>query len=145
MVKLKTVEPGKEFELIPEGEVVSAVLDTVKSDQYTWDGETVDKLNWWFTVTDEGEFNGIKVRGSTSTAFTAHPNCKAYNWVAAITGKKYAEGEGLDTDDIVGMPARIIIKHRPGKEGATWMDVRDVLPASASQKAKDVPADQAPF
>lgn len=142
MVRLQTSD-ASDFELIPEGEIVNVVLDKVEPDQYEWNGETIDKLKWYFTVTDEGQFNGLQVRGSTSTAFTNHPNCRAYNWVQAITGKKYQEGEGLDTDDLSGMRARIIIKHREDKNKRLWHDVRDVLPAGVNRGP--VPDDEAPF
>lgn len=146
MVKLKSTS-ASEFDLIPEGEIVQALVDKIEPDSYIWEQKTIDKLKWTFSVTEPGQWEDQKVRGETSTSFTAHPNCRAYNWVAAITGKKYADGEGLDTDDILGMPCRIVIMYQDDKRDPEkkWMRVRDVFPASAAAAAKAAVPEEAPF
>lgn len=128
--------------LIPEGEVLAARLMNVEPNTFEWGGETVHKLRWKFVVAEEGDWQGREITGDTSTNFIAHPNCKAYNWTTAITGRTYGEGEELETDDLVGMPCKIIIMHKAGKEGATFMNVKDVLP---HRGAASVPPSEAPF
>lgn len=146
MVKLKTQESSGEFELIPEGTIVPARLENVEAHSFDWNGEKINKLKWHFTITEQGEWFGKTVQGSTSTAFTSHPNCKAYNWAVAIAGKQYKDGEELDTDDLLGMPSQIIIKHRDDSQGRTWMDVRDVVPAARQPGGgSQLPPDESPF
>lgn len=139
MVKLKA--ESADFEPIPAGEVVSARLVDVEVREFEWDGETVQKLRWNFVV-DDPAYQGEKVTGDTSMTFTDHPNCKAYNWVTAITGRRYESGEELDTDDLMGLPCRILIGYRDGKNGK-WMRVDNVYPAKAS--ASTAPPEDAPF
>lgn len=144
MVKLKTEESG-EFDLIPEGTIVPARLENVEPNTFDWKGEKVHKLRWHFLITEQGEWYGKTIQGSTSTAFTAHPNCKAYSWAVAISGKQFKDGEELDTDDILGMPCQIIIKHREDSQGRTWMDVRDVAPAARAAAGAPAQSDESPF
>jgi hypothetical protein len=135
MPKLTTGDGSGDYELIPEGEVISVRVTNVELHTFEWNNEEVKKLNWFFLVTDEGPWKGKEIRGDTSTAFTAHPNCKAYNWVQAITGRAYEDGEELDTDELIGLPCRIIIQHKkPDAQGRIWMRVREVLRPAAGQQ-----------
>lgn len=145
MVKLNTAAPesGDEFELITEGDLVNTRLESVELREFTYNNEPVKKLRWNFTITDEGPWMGKTVNGETSEKFTAHPNCRAYNWVAAISGRSYNAGEELDTDVLIGLPERVMIGHKPGKDGRVWMRVKEVFPAAAAQPAPG--PEQAPF
>ncbi len=140
MVKLKGSSPD-DFELIPEHDIVSARLQDVTMRTFTWDGEEVEKLKWTVVITDPGPWQGKELFGDTSTNFTVHPNCKAYNWAKALTGKSYDNGEELDTDDLLGLPCRVMIGHKKDKGGTTWMRVREVLPSrgAASQAPVENP------
>ena len=129
-MKLTSGDP-QELDLIPEGEVVNVILTEIELHEFDWKTEHIKKLRWHFAVTDPGTWQGKTITGDTSLNFTAHPNCKAYNWVHALTGREYPPGEELETDDIVGLPGRIIISHKPGKDGRLWMRARDVLATSA--------------
>lgn len=146
MVKVKA-SPADEWEMIPDGEVVNAIFDGLTEDEFEWpkgSGEIVENWKWTFVVTDE-EWRGQKITGKTSTAFTAHPNCKAYNWVTAITGKSYGDGEMLDTDDLIGMPCRIVTKHsKPDKFDRIWVNVGNVLKPKGVVERRQEPED-APF
>ncbi len=138
-MKLTSGDP-QELDLIPEGEVVNVRLVGVDLHEFEYNKEKIKKLRWSFAVGDPGPWQGKTITGDTSTNFTAHPNCKAYNWATALTGKEYPPGSEMDTDDIIGLPARIIIQHKPGKDGRLWMRAREVLKASV----QDAPAQQAP-
>lgn len=126
MVKLKKTD---ELNLIPENELVNVRVSNIEMREFTFDNEKVEKLRWEFVVVDPGPWEGKNIFGDTSTNFTAHPNCKAYNWSTAITGKQFDVGEELDTDNLLGLPCRVIIMHKPDREGRSWMRVREVLPA----------------
>lgn len=147
MVKIKSEAPGPEFQLLDENELVHARLSNVEEHEFTWDNETVEKFKWTFIITDPeaGDWDGKDVYGDTSRTFTAHPNCKAYAWVKAITGRAYEQGEELDTDDLIGMPCRIMIMHKGDKQGRTWMRVKEVLPAKAASRSASLAPEEAPF
>lgn len=138
MVKLR----GQDVtQLIPEGEVIHARLQDISERSFTYDKQKIEKLHWIFLVTDEAfpSWNGKEVFGDTSTNFSAHPNCRAYNWVTALTGKQYGVDDELDTDALIGLPCKVIIGHKPDNQGRTWMRVRDVLPARAPTASPEDP------
>jgi hypothetical protein len=145
MVKITSSDAGPEFEILDENDVVHARLQDVAENNFTYDGEDVKKFKWTFLVSDPaaGQWNGKEIFGDTSQNFNAHPNCKAYSWVTALTGRKYESGEELDTDDLIGMPCRVLIMHKTDREGRVWMRVKEVLPPKAASKAP-VP-EEAPF
>ena len=139
-MKLTSGEPS-DFELIPEGDAIGVRLLGVEQRNFEWEGQPVEKLRWSFAVTDAGPWQGKTIYGETSTAFTAHPNCKAYNWVKVLTGREYEPGEDLDTDELLGLPALAVVRHKPGKDGRKWMRVRELLRLNSSQPAPS----EAPF
>lgn len=150
MPKLKANPPSerREWEPIPEHEVVDVTLTNVELHEFEWNTETIQKLRWTFVVTEEPWVNRT-IRGETTTNFVPHPNCKAYAWATALSGVAYPEDSELDTDDMIGMKGRAIIEHQPGKDGRVWERVRDVLPtrkaqAAAEQAQYDKP-EEAPF
>ncbi len=140
MVKMKATDARQE--IIPDGDVVQARLEGVELREFDYEGETVRKLRWRFVVT-EPPFEGTTVYGDSSFTFTNHPNCKAYNWVAALTGRRYEDGEELDTDILLGLPCRLLITYKEDKNGK-WMRVKELLPARPQQAVDDSPED-APF
>lgn len=132
MVKLKGANPDPNAsgrpELIPQNEVVNVVLGGVEMREFEWDGEKRQRLKWEFLVKDDGPWQGKMIWGETSTNFVAHPNCKAYNWAAAMLGRQPDPEQGLDTDDLLGLPARILIHHHTDGKQRTWMRAKEVLP-----------------
>jgi hypothetical protein len=141
-MKLTSGNP-EELDLLPEGEVVNVRLLDIEAHEFMWEGEMIKKFRWSFAITDEGPWKGKSIQGDTSRNFTAHPNCRAYNWIHALTGRGYPPGEEMDTDDVIGLPARIIIEHKPNKkDGRVWMRVKDVL---ATQGAVAPQPSEAPF
>lgn len=148
MPKLKTGQTGGDGdvgELIPHEEIVAvtladveATVSTFKNDN-TGKDEEVERLRWKFIVSDPGPYQGQMVSGMTSTAFVPHPNCKAYAWASALMGgKTFADNEVLDTDELVGRPARVLVKHKVGTD-RTWVNVDSVLQARAGTSATDTP------
>ena len=147
MPTLKTGS-GEEFALIDENETVGVIVTGVEENNFTHNDEKVEKLRWTFDVTDQGPWQGRSVNGDTTQVFTAHPNCKAYNWASAILGRSPEPGEEFDTDDLVGMSCRILIGHRTDKQGRTWMKVKEVMgprSGATAAPAPTTPPDEAPF
>jgi hypothetical protein len=139
-----TAGDGSEFELIPENDQVNVLVSKIEPNNFTYDGEEVEKLRWYFTVLDEGPWKGKDIQGDTSLNFTAHPSCKAYNWAIAISGHDYPPGSQFDTNDLLTMRARILIGHRTSKNGRTFMNVKDVMAprTTAATAAAAVPEEE---
>lgn len=146
-----TASSDEDYDAIPEDEVVAASLadvdsleQTFKNDE-TGNPEVVTRLKWSFVVTEPGPWQGRTVTGLTSTSFVSHPNCKAYNWASALAGgKQFDEDEVLDTDDLIGKPCRVIIKHNV-KNGRTYENVANVLQPRAGFTSGQTTAQEAPF
>lgn len=127
MPVLEYGDPSEDLELIPKNDQVNVMLTKVEENNFEYNGEEVKKLRWYFTVKDDGPWKGKDVIGDTSQKFIAHPECKAYNWAAAIMGQ--SPSGPLDTDDLVMMNCRVLIDHKTSsKTGRTFMKVKDVMP-----------------
>jgi hypothetical protein len=106
-------------------------------------GEVKNQFQWDFVVTDEGPFKGKRIRSWTTTNFVSHPNCKAYMWSKAIMRKDFNEGESFDTDDLIGLPCRLVVGIT--KDGK-WNRAENVLPArAATQVTTSESPVEAPF
>jgi hypothetical protein len=138
-----TAGDGSEFEPIPENDQVNVMVNKIEPNNFTFEGEEVEKLRWFFTVLDEGPWKGKDIQGDTSLNFTAHPSCKAYNWAVAISGHGYPPGTQFDTDDLVSMRCRILIGHRTSKQGQVFMKVKDVMAPRSTETG--VAAESAKF
>ena len=144
-MKLTTTDAkSSEFALIDENEIINCRLTNVENNDFVYDGEDIHRLRWLFTIMEDGQWKGKTLFGDTSTTFTAHPNCKAYNWAVAISGRNFENGEDFDTDDLIGLPCRIIVGHKAGKDDRVWMRARDVLPPRGGAKGGSA-AEPAPF
>jgi hypothetical protein len=136
-------------DLIPEGTVVEGRLSMVELHEFTWNDEQVKKLRWHFTLT-QPPYSGREITGDTSLTFTPNPNCKAYNWAAALLQREPAAGEEIDTDEMIGLAGQLLVGHRNAKDGRVWLKIKEVFAAGKGAQAM-VPAgasaedDDAPF
>lgn len=113
---------------------VNVILSKVEANNFDWFNpetqatEEIQKWRWYFTVLDEGPWQGEDITGDTSTKFVSHPDCKAWNWASAIAGSEYPVGTGFKSDEITGMRCRILIGHKPSKKSdRVFMNVKDVM------------------
>lgn len=127
-----------DYDAIPEDEVVVVRLADVEAKTQTFKNketgqdEESTRLRWSFVVTEPGPWEGRTVSGMTSTSFVAHPNCKAYNWASALMGGyQFAPEETLETDDLIGKPARAVIKQNE-KNGRIYENVVNLLQARSA-------------
>lgn len=127
MPVLQGEEAAEGIELIPENDQVNVLLTKVEENNFVYNDEEVKKLRWYFTVTDEGPWKGKDITGNTSQKFVAHPECKAYNWATAMTGRNYPAGSNLDTDELLMTKCRILIGHKASKSGRTFMEAKEVM------------------
>ncbi len=134
MPVLQAGEVSEGIELIPENDQVNVFLTAVEDNNFEWNGEQVEKLRWTFVVVDDGPWKGKDITGDTSRKFVAHPECRAYNWAVAISGRNYQDVKEFDTDDLIGLKCRALIGHKASKSsGRTFMNVKEVMPPRAEQ------------
>lgn len=143
-IEAKKSEQG-EWTNIPDGSLINAKFigfeeTTIKwNDKTTGEAMSSDRWTWHFEVTEQGQFQGRRLRGQTSQNFSVHENCRAYQWMNAIVGREIAEGEKLDPEDQYGAPCRIVTEQSaPDKQDRIWDNVVDVLPAPSQQTAASV-------
>lgn len=124
-----------EFEIIAEGEIVSAKVVEIEAKEL----EFGVRLNWRFLVTD-GEHAGLHINDGTSPKFSIDPPSKLYEWACALLGRTFELGDKIDTDDLIGLPCRIEVGHKPDKKDPTkmWMRIDTLMPHRGSSSAEAV-------
>lgn len=137
------------YELIPANTIHNAVLKDITVQPISWvDKETGQQMNkdllkWKWEITD-GEYTGKWVWGSCDARLDDHPKNKWRNWSETLLGREIPRGMPLDTDDVLGLPAQISIKHRADKKdpARVYVEVDEVLPAGDTGWSFD---DKPPF
>jgi hypothetical protein len=122
--------------MIPEGTIIAAKVVEIEEKNLDFG----DRLNWKFEITESGPFQEYKINGSTSKKFTIDPPSKFYEWATQLLGRTFDIGESVDTDDLIGLPCRIEIEHKPDKEDPNrfWMRVASVIgPRSGETKTAE--------
>jgi len=101
MVKAKV--ETKELPRIEEG-IYDALFDDVELVETAYG----NKWRWTFKIPLKDGI--VTISGLTSTTFSRKG--KAYKWVCAINGKKYKEGEEIDTDKLRGRPCKVEVVNK---------------------------------
>ncbi len=124
---------------LPKGSVHRARLDELTVRTYTFtdrdtnqekEGQTLD---WWFKISQSNlgpEYIGRTVKASCPPKLTSREGNKFREWAEALLGREIPVGMQLDTDDLVGMEAEVVIGHRPDRKDPKrmWDFVEDVIP-----------------
>lgn len=87
---------------------------TIKNGPRKGEKDTFTKWSWEFEFT-EGEFAGLHVWGDTEDRLTNRDDNKVRQWAEALRGVPFEMGEGLDTDDLIGLPCYVVLDHVEGK------------------------------
>lgn len=125
MVKVKQQEAG-EWELLPEDVYEAEVTNiTEKETKY---GES---LSWEFTLVGEG-VEDSKVWGMTTTNLVNLDRCKLWNWIKTL-GLELEDDQGLDTDDLLGKPCRVLVEKYEGSDNIERNKVKEILSSKRSQ------------
>jgi hypothetical protein len=142
-----------EYELIPEDTILEAkitsakVITTKMIDEGT--GEPVKQVEFIFVVQDEGDYQGRKLYGKTSTKFTSHEKCRLHAWVLEIMAiDELPIGFKLSLPALVGNLCRIVVTVNEWEDKKTGEKksnnpVKDVI-RSRSASRKVAPAEE-PF
>jgi hypothetical protein len=130
-----TMREESEYRL-PENTPFPAQLKSVdvRTIKYQRDGKDkqFDKWEWVFEIT-EGEYAGMEAYGESEDRLTNHPDNKVRQWAETLRDAPFGIGEGLNTDDLLGLPCVITVFHgdpRPKKDGTNFYPcpVQDVFP-----------------
>jgi len=102
-------------------------------DKKTGKDAVFTKWEWEFAIT-EGEYAGLSAWGDTEDRLTNHPDNKVRQWAETLRGREFDMGEGLDTDDLLGLPCTITVDNTEytKKDGTVsyLTPVMDVYPPS---------------
>jgi hypothetical protein len=134
-ITLENNQPRKDFPIPAENSLHETTVTGIRvktwPDRGDGRGET-QSLEFEFTIKTPGEFEDKRIWGTVPLWFSMNPNCRLRNWVQSILGTELESGYELDTDDLIGRNARIVVGHREGKNasaGRTFAFVADVLPS----------------
>lgn len=101
--------------------------------------KTASNLEWWWEITRPGtglddEFIGRRVKGECRPKLTNRPGNRLREWSEALLNRDVPVGMLIDTDDLVGLEAEIVIGHRQDKKdpNKVWEEVVGVLPSTTS-------------
>lgn len=121
---------------IPEDTILRAKLIDIQQRDINWKDRTTGEAKsttlqeFWFEIeqtdTVDERFVGRRVKGSVNAKMT--PSSKGYKWIEALLGSKPGVGKKLDTDDLLGLSADVLIAHRKGnKDGRIFEEVDQVM------------------
>jgi hypothetical protein len=81
---------------------------------------------------------GRRVKGSIDARLSNHPKNQFRMWAEAMLDRQIPVGMVIDTDDLVGLSAEIVIGHRPDKKdpNKVWEEVAGVIPLSGAQSSE---------
>lgn len=99
------------------------------------------RFTWEITVPGDGlgyEYIGRRVSGECFAKMSNRDGNKLREWSEAILGREIPVGMTVDTDDLVGLEAEIIIDHEQDRKDAkkVWERVSAVLPIADRQSAE---------
>ena len=131
---------------LPADSIHRARLNEIKersfefNDRQTGEKKTSTNLEWWWEITRPGSglddgYIGRRVKGECRPKLTNRPGNKLREWSEAILDREIPVGMQVDTDDLIGLEAEIVIGHRVDKKDPTrvWEEVVGVLPAGPDQ------------
>jgi len=131
---------------LPEDSIHRAQLQEIKLKEINWtdrktgEPKSSQLLEWWWEITSStsgDEYVGRKVKGETDAKLTNHPRNKFRMFAEALLGRDIPVGMAVDTDDLTGLTAEIVIGHRQDRKdpAKVWEFVSDVAPVSGFDDA----------
>jgi hypothetical protein len=128
---------------LPEDSIHRARLNSIELREFSWndrktgEAKTGQNLEWWWEIThtDLGEdYIGRKVKGECNPKMTNRDGNRMHQWSEALLNRQIPVGMTIDTDDLIGLEAEIVIGHRADKKDPSkkWEFVSDVAPADGA-------------
>jgi hypothetical protein len=132
---------------LPEDSIHRARLQEIKLRTFEWEdrksGEKKEGqvLEWWWEITGTrlgDEYLGRKVKGECNAKITSRDGNHFREWAEALLNREIPIGMQIDTDDLVGLEAEIVIGHRPDRKDPNkkWEHVAGVLPATVNDQSE---------
>lgn len=126
---------------LPKDTLFPAILKGVKEREIKFtnkngEPDTFCKWEWEFEIID-GEYAGLHAWGDTEDSLTNKPGNKVRMWAETLRGAPFEIGEGLNTDDLLGLECVITVDNveyakRDGSGDISYLTpVLDVFPAEA--------------
>jgi hypothetical protein len=126
-----------------QAQLLSVSVKTINwKDKKTGDDRSKDLWEWEFDIV-EGEYAGLKAWGETEDRLTNHPDNKVRQWAETLRGAPFDMGEGLNTDDLLGLPCVVVVDNTTyeKKDGGTsyLTPITDVFPADGFVQSDEPP------
>jgi hypothetical protein len=142
------LEDAPEYVAIPDGEILAAEVVNCEVREAPFEdrqnpGQKAKRVNFRFSITEAGEWQGRTIFGETPMTFSNHPDCKLRVWVQEILGEDdLPVGFKFNTDALIGLPVRLAVGVRERKAADGSMTQKnfaaDVIRASTVKKAEDI-------
>lgn len=143
-----TVTHQEQYKL-PKETLLPARLKSVKEeeipyrDKKTGEERTFTKWIWEYEIID-GEYAGLRAWGDTQDSVTDRLDNKPRQWIESLLGGISLElGQGVDTDDYLGLECMIEVEHREhtkaNGEKSYLTPVLNVYPADSIQDQDQEP------
>lgn len=121
---------------LPEGELLKAQLTALEpktipyKDKKTGEDKEFTKLNWVFTVTEQGDFTGKDVRAETNAYLSDSPYNQFGNFARALLRGDLPAGTVLAEEDLIGLSAFIEVGYIEDRQDSSkkWPRVKECFP-----------------
>jgi hypothetical protein len=126
---------------LPEDSIHVARLVELTPKEIKWTADGVEKTNqileWWWEITSTNlgeQYIGRRIKGSCSAKATNREGNRFRQWAEVLLGREIPVGMKLDTEDLVGLEAEVVIGHRDDKKDPSrkWEFVSDLAPTNGS-------------
>lgn len=132
-----TSRPKRVYPGIPEDTCLNVVVDKCeikeKPEFLRFNEDDTHQVSFKFKVIDEGEYHNRVIWDQVPPYFNDSDKCKLRLWTQAITGNdKMPDGYVFDTEDLVGLNCRIVLKAFMKKDGTVGNGVKEILRAEST-------------
>lgn len=135
---------------IPDETWARARLQEIKYRTFEWtdrktnETKTGETLEWWWEISqcDAGDqFVGRMVRSECNPQLNNRPDNRFRIWAEALLQREIPVGMALDSDDLTGLEAKLLITQEPDKKDRLkkWNRVSEVIPVGDSGYPADPP------
>lgn len=127
---------------LPKETLLPAVLKAVEEKTIPFvnkqgKDDSFTKWTWEFEIID-GQYEGLRAWGDTDPRITTENNVR--HWAETLTGNDYGIGDGLDTDDLLGLTCCISVDNteytKKNGEKSYLCPVIDVFPPDALNESE---------
>lgn len=127
---------------IPENTVARARLEKLDHHTFDWtdrqtgEMKTSSKLVWTWRILStnaDGDYAGRTVRGECKAKLSNRDDNRFRAWTEALINQEIPVGMRIDTDDLIGLSADVVIGIEPDRKDPLkkWNRVTDVIPATS--------------